>query len=245
MILPAGFESALGLAVASFVLGLVSISTAIFIFGGVFGLIGLVLGVIHVCKKRFARTMAVWGIVFSAIGLLGSAGIGSYYFLGYRAFQSAMPDTVFEEWVGIEAPDFEVTDLGGNTIRLSELKGKRVVIDLWATWCPPCRKEIPHFIKLRNETSAEELVIVGISKEDKGTLAGFVKENGINYPIASADDLPSPYGEVTSIPTTFFIDRNGIIQDVLSGYHSFDELKTGALASDYEAVPSEPEPAYE
>jgi peroxiredoxin len=98
-------------------------------------------------------------------------------------------------------------------------------------------KEIPHFIKLNSESPADELVIVGISSEEEATLKPFVKNKGINYPIASADDLPAPYSDVSSIPTTFFIDRKGIIQEVLIGYHDFGSLKEHALADDFEGEP--------
>jgi len=97
--------------------------------------------------------------------------------------------------------------------------------------------EIPHFIKLSSETPAEQLVIVGISSEDQDTLKAFVKKKGINYSIASADNLSEPYSEVTSIPTTFCIDRKGIIQEVLVGYHDFKNLKEHALAEDFVGEP--------
>jgi peroxiredoxin len=157
-----------------------------------------------------------------------------------NAAQRANGGSTFDAWQGVLAPDISVTTLEGKTLKLSELKGKRVVLDFWATWCPPCRKEIPHFIELANGASPDELVIIGISSEDADTLKAFVKKNGINYPIALADDLPSPYSDVTGIPTTFFIDRQGVIQDVLVGYHDFNQLKSRALATD---TVGEPKPA--
>jgi peroxiredoxin len=122
----------------------------------------------------------------------------------------------------------------GNEIILSQLKGKRVVLDFWATWCPPCKKEIPHFIMLANEVKSDNLVIIGISSEDKSVLKNFIEKTGINYPIASADDLPLPFAQISSVPTTFFIDRNGIIQNVLVGYHDYDTLKANATAENYQ-----------
>lgn len=144
-----------------------------------------------------------------------------------------------EEYIGVAAPDQTLTDLDGNETVLSEQKGKRIVLDFWATWCPPCVKEIPHFIRLANETKRKDLIIIGISSEDKNLLKDFVKEKGINYPIVSMDNLPSPYGDVSSLPTTFFIDRNGIIQDILVGYHDYETLKTVALAEDYQGEPED------
>ena len=139
----------------------------------------------------------------------------------------------FEEYIGTAVSDVTLTDIEGKNIILSKLKGKRVILDFWATWCPPCKLEIPHFIKLANEVKSDNLVIIGISSDDKGALKDFIKKNGINYAVASADNLPSPFDKISSIPTTFFIDRNGIIQSVLSGYQDYDTLKANAVAENY------------
>jgi peroxiredoxin len=136
-------------------------------------------------------------------------------------------------WVGKAAPDFTVTDLQGNQITLSSLKGKRVILDFWATWCPPCRAEIPHFIELRKNVRANDLFIMGISSEDGVTLKNFVEENNINYPIARGEDLPAPYSGVTAIPTTFFIDRNGVIQNIEVGYRSYEVIYKNATSRDF------------
>jgi len=86
---------------------------------------------------------------------------------------------------------------------------------------------------LRKEIDPNQLVIIGISSEPEGILKSFVKQNEINYPIVSADDLPAPYNKIVSIPTTFFLDRNGIIQEVLNGYHDYESLHENAVMSDY------------
>jgi thiol-disulfide isomerase/thioredoxin len=122
-----------------------------------------------------------------------------------------------------------MTTLDGTKIKLSELKGRRVIVDFWATWCPPCVAEIPHFVRLRKEVATNDLVIIGISSEEADTLRPFVKKQRISYPIATAENLPSPFSDVESIPTTFFIDAEGLIQEVAVGYHDFNELKTHAL----------------
>jgi peroxiredoxin len=144
------------------------------------------------------------------------------------------------KYQGIVAPDFTVTTLDGQKIALSELKDKRIVLDFWATWCPPCRKEIPHFIQLTKDISSNDLRIVGISHEDVKTLEKFAQKEGINYPIASAKGLPAPYSDVRVIPTTFFIDRHGIIQTVVVGYHDLATLKSYAMQKDYEGEPKLP-----
>ena len=243
--LPAGLQAGLGLAVASLVLGLISLPFGLFVIGFIPGLIGLILAIVHLRKKRLFRAMATWGLVLSCLGCLASAGFGTYYGISIYTAYKHMGDMdfgesgMFDEFIGIESPDFTMTDIQGNETKLSELKGKRVILDFWATWCPPCKKEIPHFIELRKEIESDKLAIIGISDEDIAMLREFSAEKKINYTIATADDLPAPYSDIVSIPTTFFIDSKGIIQNVLTGYHSFDALKETALASDYEFEPNE------
>jgi len=231
---PPGLQVGIGLAVASFVLGLISLPLSLFVIGAGTGLIGFILAIIHLSKKLPLKAMAVWGLLLSVVG--GTAGVAFGVFYGvsiYKSF-SMMEDlqhATFEEYIGTAAPDITLTDLDGNKIILSELKGKRVVLDFWATWCPPCKKEIPHFIELRKTTNSKELVIIGISNESAEKIKGFAEKHSINYPLVSTrdDELPEPYNKITSIPTTFFIDRQGVIGNVLFGYHSFEELKNNAL----------------
>ena len=236
--LPPGSRAGIGLAVASFVLGLVSLVLSLFVIGAVFGVAGLVLGIVHLSKRMpFFKTMAVWGIALSVIGSLAGIGLGVFYGIYIYRVTSEMKEwqaESYEEYIGAPTPDIKLTDIEGNDIVLSQLKGKRVVLDFWATWCPPCKKEIPHFIRLVNEKESDNLAIIGISSEDTNVLKDFVKENGINYPIVSADNLPFPYDQISSVPTTFFIDRNGIIQSVLVGYQDYKTLKENVLAENYQ-----------
>ncbi len=132
---------------------------------------------------------------------------------------------VFDEWLNKPATELVVEDLTGAAVKLSQFKGKRVILAFWATWCPPCKMEIPHFIKLADRYK-DDLVIIGISNEDKETISKFAAQNGINYTLAvSKNNTASPYSDVTAIPTTFFIDREGIIRNVVIGYHDFNALE--------------------
>ncbi len=107
------------------------------------------------------------------------------------------------------APDFTLKGVDGNDLTLSSLKGKVVIIDFWATWCPPCREEIPGFIELYKKYKDQGLEIIGISVDkDENKLKKFVADNGVNYPIVSfTKDVTEAYGGIQSIPTTFILDH--------------------------------------
>jgi peroxiredoxin len=230
-----------GLAIASLVLGLLACVLSLFLIGAVCGLVGLILGLVHVAKKRGPNAMAWWGMGLSVASILVSVALGAVYY--HMAMQirnratSTLGDESWTKWEGVAAPDISLTTLDGKAIQLDQLKGKRIVLDFWATWCGPCVREIPHLNKLYGETSRDDLMIIGISDEDEATLKSFVASKGVNYPVASEKDLPSPYKDVTAIPTTFFIDRNGVIQSIVVGYHEFNQLKEHALTKDFEGGP--------
>lgn len=159
--------------------------------------------------------------------------------LGCGPLLTGLTNTL-SQWEGVKAPDFTATTLDGETVSLNGLAGKRVLLVFWATWCPPCRKEIPDLIALRKELDENALAILAISNEDEGQLRTFAKEKGINYRVASARNLPSPYGDVQAIPTTFVIDRNGVIQAVSVGYGGPAKLREHATAEDFAGTPKPP-----
>src|SRR5581483_6919273 len=103
-------------------------------------------------------------------------------------------------------------DIDGKTVKLSDYKGKVVLLDFWATWCPPCRKEIPGFIELYNAYKSRGFVVVGISMDDEpAAVKPYVQQIKMNYPVllgAGRDDLTAAYGELP-LPTSFVIARDG------------------------------------
>jgi peroxiredoxin len=112
------------------------------------------------------------------------------------------------------APGWELTDLDGKTIHSTDFKGKLVVLDFWATWCPPCRAEIPDFIALQKKYAAQGLTVIGVSVDQASlqTVKSFAEKNGINYPVVIADNkIVDAFGGIDGLPTTFIIDRNGNI----------------------------------
>jgi cytochrome c biogenesis protein CcmG, thiol:disulfide interchange protein DsbE len=111
------------------------------------------------------------------------------------------------------APDFSVIDLSGQTLELSRYRGRVVLLNFWATWCAPCRSEIPRFVDLQNRYGRQGLQVIGISlDDDQRPLPGFYRELKMNYPVAVGDaKLAEQYGGVLGLPVSFLIDRHGRI----------------------------------
>jgi thiol-disulfide isomerase/thioredoxin len=114
--------------------------------------------------------------------------------------------------MGNVAPDFELPALDGKNLKLSNLRGKAVLLNFWATWCGPCKVEMPWFVELQKEYGAQGFQIVGVAMDDASTeeIAKFVKEMGVNYPILiGKESVGESYGGVGVLPTTFFLNRDG------------------------------------
>lgn len=134
----------------------------------------------------------------------------------------------------IQAPDFALQDLNGKTLRLSDLRGKAVVLNFWATWCPPCKAEIPWFIDLQKHYGSQGLQIVGVSMDDGGrdSVAAFAKKMGINYPVLLGNgEVGDLYGGVSALPTTFYIGRDGKVLQYVPGLLSHYEVEKNIKAA--------------
>ena len=117
------------------------------------------------------------------------------------------------------APDFSLPKIGGGMGSIKDYHGKVVVLDFWATWCGPCKAEIPDFIALQKMYGDKGLQIVGIALDEQAKVESFVREYGINYPILIGTDAVSQtYGGIEGIPTTFIIDREGKIITSFVGF---------------------------
>ena len=144
--------------------------------------------------------------------VLAVAGI--FYFAG-PLYQAKAATTA--------APDWQLNDPDGQTVKLSDFKGKVVILDFWATWCPPCRAEIPGFIALQKQYAAQGLTVVGVSLDTDGpsVVKSFMKRIGMNYPVVLGNEkTAADYGGITAIPTTFVLDRNGNIVSSHQGFAS-------------------------
>jgi thiol-disulfide isomerase/thioredoxin len=110
------------------------------------------------------------------------------------------------------APAFELQSLEGQNVKLSDFRGKAVLLNFWATWCGPCKIEMPWFVELQKQYGPQGLQVVGVAMDDASAedIGKFVKEMGVNYPILlGKESVGQSYGGVGVLPTTFFIDRDG------------------------------------
>jgi cytochrome c biogenesis protein CcmG, thiol:disulfide interchange protein DsbE len=147
-----------------------------------------------------SKRLIIYGIV--ALCLLG------LYVASRRATPKAKAASS-----GSAAPNFTVTDIDGRKLTLSDYKGKVVLLDFWATWCTPCRAEIPHFVEMQNKYGPQGFQVVGISMDDDGKpVREFYQQYKMNYPVAVGDDkLADQFGGVMGLPVNFLIDREGRI----------------------------------
>jgi peroxiredoxin len=122
---------------------------------------------------------------------------------------------------GFLAPDFELTDTSGESIRLSDLRGQAVLVNLWATWCPPCRAEMQSIEKIYNEYKDQGFVVLAVNMTYQDTpqkILPFVNEQGLTFPILldETGDMADDY-QLRSLPSSYFIGRDGIISEVVIG----------------------------
>jgi peroxiredoxin len=119
-----------------------------------------------------------------------------------------------------EAPDFALKDADGKTVHLSDYKGKVVLLDFWATWCGPCRIEIPWFMDIQRQNKDKGFEVLGVAMDDDGweAVKPFAAEVKMNYRVVIGnDETARKYGGVDSLPTTFLIDRDGKVAAVHVG----------------------------
>jgi thiol-disulfide isomerase/thioredoxin len=126
------------------------------------------------------------------------------------------------------APGWELNDLDGKQVKLSDFKRKVVILNFWATWCAPCRVEIPGFLELQKKYGDKGLAVIGVSVDEQGpeVVKEFVKQFQMTYPVVVGNEkIIEAYGGIDGIPTTFVIDREGRIIGKHIGYEDKETLE--------------------
>lgn len=147
--------------------------------------------------------------------------------VAFSLFACSSGDKPQEDEIAGAAPAFTLKNDQGNDVKLADFSGRVIILDFWATWCPPCRQEIPYFVALQKEYGEQGLQVIGISLDQQGwdVVKSFMQEQGINYPILMGDQSIYkayqqllPARERGGIPFTFVLNRQGVIKQKFVGY---------------------------
>jgi len=132
--------------------------------------------------------------------------------------------------IGSRLPDFSVKDLQGNPLSSAGLRGKVVLVDFWATWCQPCKKEMPGYQKLLDRYGSRGFVVIGFkfdTMRDMEDPAEFAKKIGVRYPLAIATEgVRQSFGGIQGLPTTMLYDREGILRAKIVGFEYTDKIES-------------------
>ena len=144
------------------------------------------------------------------------------------------PDAIEDGWAGKPAPDFALRTLDGKVVRLSEFSGKTVLVNFWATWCAPCRVEMPWLAAFYGQYRSRGLEIVGIAMDDgdRDKVEQFVRETHVGYRIVLKDDaVASTYGGARFLPQSFFVGPDGHILAHMIGMRSKERFEADIVAA--------------
>jgi peroxiredoxin len=162
------------------------------------------------------KTRFDWIVVTIVVALLGAAWIGVSRVSAEDINPTGRPPA---PQIGHPAPEFTLTTPEGDTVSLSDFRGQAVLLNFWATWCGPCRVEMPDIESVYNQYSDEGFVVLAVNDgEPPGLVSAFVNELGLSFPILMDPswEVQQTY-QVRAFPTTYYIDREGIIQEAIFG----------------------------
>jgi cytochrome c biogenesis protein CcmG/thiol:disulfide interchange protein DsbE len=129
------------------------------------------------------------------------------------------------------AADFDLIDINGEHVKLSDYKGKVVILDFWATWCPPCKKALPHLQEISSEYPGNGIKVIGVSVDRDGwdVVRPFMAEKNFDFTVVlGGEEIVKAYGGINSIPTTFIIGPDGVIGEKFVGYKDKSEYLNAA-----------------
>lgn len=156
--------------------------------------------------------------------IAGGAGFGLQRYFQQEDYQLApdIPESATQNIIGTMRPAFELTDTEGKLRNVDEWNGKVLLINFWATWCPPCKKEMPAFMELQEQYADKGFQVIGIALDDLESVSDFVDTLGVNYPALIAEyagiELSTEYGnQLGALPFSVFVDRNGKIVKTKTG----------------------------
>ncbi|MGE7760501.1 TlpA disulfide reductase family protein [Peribacillus sp. NPDC097895] len=153
--------------------------------------------------------------IIAAVVLLSLITVAIVQAMGNEPTKNDEKDSLGGLNIGAKAPNFSLETLDGKQVELSDYKGKKVMLNFWATWCPPCKKEMPDMQKY-SQQAGDDVVILAVNIDPENDVRAFAEENGITFTIPlDSQSAKNPVNElykILSIPTTYFIDKEGIIR---------------------------------
>jgi thiol-disulfide isomerase/thioredoxin len=149
-------------------------------------------------------------------------------YFGFHMARRSGPDAPAIVGKSTPAPDFTLEKLSGGNLKLSDLRGKAVLLNFWATWCGPCKIETPWLVEMQNQYGNQGLQVIGVAMDDSGKdeISKFAKDMGVNYPVLLGKEaVGDEYGGVPALPESFFIGRDGKIVDRIIGLKGKAEIE--------------------
>jgi peroxiredoxin len=173
----------------------------------------------------FSTRLRLATLILASIAILVTGCTGSQNFRPADGAPGAGTPPVGPRLADV-APDFTLTSLDGAKVRLSDLRGHPVVVNFWATWCPPCKEEMPYFEQVGRKYRDEGVVFLGISEEDASAIRDFVTKGGYDWTFLLDPESKAYNGyQVTGFPESYFVDKNGVLRDKVIGPMTVDMLE--------------------